>query len=309
MRVLTVTAMASAAVLGWTAPAAADTTVQVICEARVYSGGFRQCVGNGGFNSDYGNYQPGTTKTASGSDALEQYDAIASARANYGALGVAGSAAGGGGQPRVNSLADAIWLDSFTILSSTLSAGSNVTVRVTQIIDIHSLFAVSAGRYPITGSQILFSSHIFNFGDLGNACTSISVDGFGNYDANGQCHQPGTTLLHIGKNIITKDIIVPVGETRPLTARLSGTSLYYNAFSSPSGAGSSGFDVFNTAHSYLTVLTPGASVNAFSGHNYALPAVPEPASWALMIIGFGSIGGRLRRQRRLLPASIRLHSV
>ncbi len=36
------------------------------------------------------------------------------------------------------------------------------------------------------------------------------------------------------------------------------------------------------------------------------PGVPEPASWALMILGFGGIGAALRRRRRwALPASAR----
>jgi hypothetical protein len=30
-------------------------------------------------------------------------------------------------------------------------------------------------------------------------------------------------------------------------------------------------------------------------------AVPEPASWALMLLGFGSVGGLVRRRRAALP--------
>jgi hypothetical protein len=36
-------------------------------------------------------------------------------------------------------------------------------------------------------------------------------------------------------------------------------------------------------------------------NGFGVPSVPEPASWALMIVGFGLIGGSLRR-RRLAPA-------
>jgi hypothetical protein len=35
----------------------------------------------------------------------------------------------------------------------------------------------------------------------------------------------------------------------------------------------------------------------------ATAAVPEPASWALMIIGFGGVGAALRNRRRLQPAA------
>ena len=44
------------------------------------------------------------------------------------------------------------------------------------------------------------------------------------------------------------------------------------------------------------VLLDDVQLNAIGG------AVPEPASWALMIGGFGAIGASLRRSRRLQPA-------
>jgi hypothetical protein len=34
----------------------------------------------------------------------------------------------------------------------------------------------------------------------------------------------------------------------------------------------------------------------------AVPGVPEPATWAMMIIGFGMVGGLLRRRRRIAGA-------
>jgi hypothetical protein len=33
--------------------------------------------------------------------------------------------------------------------------------------------------------------------------------------------------------------------------------------------------------------------------------VPEPATWAMMILGFGLIGGAMRRRIRTLPCAIR----
>ena len=36
--------------------------------------------------------------------------------------------------------------------------------------------------------------------------------------------------------------------------------------------------------------------------NVSVVSVPEPASWALMIMGFGGLGVAMRRQRRALPA-------
>jgi hypothetical protein len=46
--------------------------------------------------------------------------------------------------------------------------------------------------------------------------------------------------------------------------------------------------------------------SSFSGGFYYTPAavsdVPEPASWAMMLLGFGAVGAAMRRSRRRLPA-------
>ena len=36
--------------------------------------------------------------------------------------------------------------------------------------------------------------------------------------------------------------------------------------------------------------------------NVLIQSVPEPAAWALMIVGFGSAGAMLRRRRAVLAA-------
>ena len=43
-------------------------------------------------------------------------------------------------------------------------------------------------------------------------------------------------------------------------------------------------------------VNPGLSELSFEGDLVA--AVPEPATWALMILGFGIVGSALRRRRR-----------
>jgi hypothetical protein len=51
-------------------------------------------------------------------------------------------------------------------------------------------------------------------------------------------------------------------------------------------------------------FAPGAlptSVQTLSG-TISTAAVPEPASWAMMIAGFGAIGGTLRRRSRVMAA-------
>jgi hypothetical protein len=47
--------------------------------------------------------------------------------------------------------------------------------------------------------------------------------------------------------------------------------------------------------------TPFIATNAFVTALATVPAVPEPAAWAMLTIGFGLIGGTMRRQRRRTP--------
>jgi hypothetical protein len=71
---------------------------------------------------------------------------------------------------------------------------------------------------------------------------------------------------------------------------------------SPPGTGdrSIGFRVyynFNGAH--VSSINFVSDTNAFEGDNFAgTVAIPEPATWAMMIMGFGLAGGMLRARRR-----------
>ena len=56
-------------------------------------------------------------------------------------------------------------------------------------------------------------------------------------------------------------------------------------------------DYSDTIHIYMTSGPGGPDVVGASGHDYAPPsAVPEPATWAMMLAGFGLAGGLLRRR-------------
>jgi opacity protein-like surface antigen len=57
----------------------------------------------------------------------------------------------------------------------------------------------------------------------------------------------------------------------------------------------------------LTVNGKSGGNGSFSGTlSFALAALPEPASWAMMIVGFGGIGATLRRKRVAGPAAFGL---
>jgi hypothetical protein len=69
----------------------------------------------------------------------------------------------------------------------------------------------------------------------------------------------------------------------------------------PNGNGdrSIGFRVYyNFNGAKVSSITFTSGQNAFEGDNFGGVAVPEPATWALMLSGFGLAGGMLRARRR-----------
>ena len=65
-------------------------------------------------------------------------------------------------------------------------------------------------------------------------------------------------------------------------------------------AGTNGrFTVTGTAGELFTSVTFSSTGNSFEVDNLAVGgAVPEPATWAMMIVGFGLVGGAMRRSRK-----------
>lgn len=64
-------------------------------------------------------------------------------------------------------------------------------------------------------------------------------------------------------------------------------------------------NVYGTGYDLWDVTASSTSVaNSFTVYSTAewSPSVPEPASWAMMIAGFGLVGTSLRHQRRLMTA-------
>jgi hypothetical protein len=59
-----------------------------------------------------------------------------------------------------------------------------------------------------------------------------------------------------------------------------------------------GFDP-NVNDTYSATLTSGGqSLTVYAKVGSGAPAVPEPATWALMLLGFGAIGFKMRRSRK-----------
>lgn len=57
------------------------------------------------------------------------------------------------------------------------------------------------------------------------------------------------------------------------------------------------FNLTDGSQTAFTTLRLSSTSNAFETDNFAVNAVPEPATWALMMIGFAAVGFGMRRRR------------
>jgi hypothetical protein len=60
-----------------------------------------------------------------------------------------------------------------------------------------------------------------------------------------------------------------------------------------------------TGGAYTLTVTGTAGTNASYGGTLNFSAVPEPGTWALMILGFGAIGFSMRRKGQVRSTSVR----
>ncbi len=94
-----------------------------------------------------------------------------------------------------------------------------------------------------------------------------------------------------------------LGGAMPLTLTLNGAAFNYD----PSAGNLlmqvkvTGLTVSQPYQSFFQVDTTGATTSRY--FDYAPSGTPEPAAWALMLVGFGGLGAMLRRQRHLGAAS------
>ena len=57
---------------------------------------------------------------------------------------------------------------------------------------------------------------------------------------------------------------------------------------------------FDFADAQVTQVVLRSGQNSYESDNFAVAAVPEPATWAMMIMGFGTIGALMRRRQYAL---------
>lgn len=76
----------------------------------------------------------------------------------------------------------------------------------------------------------------------------------------------------------------------------NGTSQAFGGPFGPFTPADSSRLIFTAAGAKITGFTLGSGDNSFEFDNLALGGVPEPSTWALMIVGFGAVGGAMRRR-------------
>lgn len=126
--------------------------------------------------------------------------------------------------------------------------------------------------------------------------TPISFD----WGVDGSFYNALITLTNIGTGQSVSYDPFAVGNDNFVTA--NDTDLAQNSFRL-NWAGI-GFDpTLNDTYS-ATLTSGGHSLTAFAQLGSGAPAVPEPATWALMLVGFGGIGFQMRRKRPRTLAQI-----
>lgn len=233
------------------------------------------------------------------------------ARADFGTLGISTFAAtrnNGGGSPIVfnQELVKAWSYEVFHIDSGSAPIGTPVTLNFSAVVHIERIGTINSpfsNIYPChQGSATCFpTGSVYENGLAPYLGAGIAFDFNDVFDpaycsqfAANDCTAPHLT---IGTNVLRFSRLANVGDTLVLRTRFEAVAGQYHPYTYADGFSGAAFFGLNTAHTYLDVSSPDVTVTALSGHDYTAPAaIPEPASWALLVIGFGIAGAALRRR-------------
>lgn len=293
-----------------TLPAYAQLVVSVTCGTSTMdlAGGPGESCGQT-IGTSSGGLIPGEiiTRELSGSAPTSSFSTSASARADYGSLGIAGTAslvnasvnAANFDDPvfstrtaSVSASSGAQWHDRVTVSGA---PGSFVDVLVSFVVDIHSFDTSALGGVAGTGF-IRFNTNLsdrsFCMGDGGFCGTAGSF-----------------SALTLGTNLFSFTTQMAAGALLDFSADFHGQVTAFHHISTAqdvangmtAGSASTAYDALNTARTYFTVLTDGATMSWASGHDYSAPVavtpVPEPSTYALMLAGLGLVGWIARKRK------------
>ena len=246
-------------------------------------------------NSATGTLLPGqTVESLVQGGVTDTYFERALARADYGSLGVSAQSimANSTQSPATRTRqayadAQSAWTDTFTISSGNAPAGTAVSILATAVVDIGELSSSGFSNSAIRNGRVTFNTSTGS-GTGPGWCLAVGV----------AC-DPATTALQVGHNLISFVMQTTVG-VHTWSATLNAQAVVEQLDTISFADGSVLADAFNTAHSYFTVLTPGASIQSASGASYTAPAlgVAEPGGLALLMAGLSMLGLQRRRGSR-----------
>ena len=169
--------------------------------------------------------------------------------------------------------------------SVTLNAGSADPVGLTLFAGdeiIYTLSAIAGSGWMTNSADSLFPFLAFPIDEAGNRDVTYSLDflrsGASIFTDSGSVRN---SFVHFGTNTVAFNSGLIADAFRLSVAFDSGDSATINSITPIFG-------------------TPDRSSAITFG---ALNAVPEPASWAMMILGFGLIGGAMRRRNTRVKVS------
>lgn len=162
--------------------------------------------------------------------------------------------------------------DRFVITSSTLPVGTDVQYRAVVSMD----FSSSGGGGYFAFDWAVGSYDLFM--NLPNGFEGLPKQ----FD----------TWRHVPLTFSSK-----VGDAIDVSSSMSVTTSARSGYWGNSylgGSQSAFIDASHTARMFLDPITPGITLVADSGHDYSVSAVPEPATWSLLLGGLGLLAARRR---------------
>lgn len=183
----------------------------------------------------------------------------------------------------------------FAVVASAAAAGVATPAAAERVIT-----TVNA---DLTGAPFLFSFRDgqFTFGSTGDPFNPISVATGGSAQISSFFGEPSSSFVDRGTVVYGPDFGMFSAFPSTTTARFTLGDNFFGLRATSGGLDYYGFAFTTNAvlNSYGFETVAGRAVTATTEQ---VAAVPEPATWAMMVLGFGTVGYRLRRRAKVRVA-------